>query len=223
MTESERNASQKRGILLTVAGLLLVITVIVGGFVRQFVGPQELDPKWLEAHGLFLFEQPRTYDEINFIDKNGEAFDATGFEGAWNFLFFGFTYCPDICPTTLAQLGAVTSQLVDTNSSLPVKVYLVTVDPARDTPELLKPYVEHFGKDYNALTGEFLDIHRFATQMNTPFRKVTDPDNPDNYTVDHSGNIVIINPKGHYAGFIRAPFDNDRLLRVIDTLRHREF
>jgi len=218
-TEVAEQARQRRGIWITVAALVVVISVIVGGFVRQFIGPQPIDPKWLEAHSTYLFDKPRVFDPVSLINKDGDTYTGADFEGAWNFVFFGFTYCPDICPTTMAQLGSVYKQLSDSAAALPVRVHLVTVDPARDTPQLLKGYVEHFNADFNALTGDFLDIHRFATQLNTPFRKVIDQNDPDTYTVDHSGNIVIINPKGHYAGFIRAPFDNEKLLRVIERVR----
>jgi protein SCO1/2 len=217
---NDHQVSRNRGISFTVIGLLVVITLIVGGFVRQFVGPKQLDPNWLEAHGTYLFELPREFDPVVFTDKDRQTFTGDDFDGAWTLVFFGFTYCPDICPTTLAQLSQVFKQLKPASEALTApRVVLVTVDPARDTPEHLKPYIEHFNPTFNALTGEFMDIHRFATQLNTPFRKVIDPDDPAQYTVDHSGNIALLNPYGDYAGFIKAPFDNDRLLRVIEAIR----
>ena len=82
---------------------------------------------------------------------------------------------------------------------------LVSVDPARDTVEQLAGYVPYFNEDFIGVTGEFLDIHRFATALNTPFRKV--PGQDENYQVDHSANVVLINPRGDYHGFFKAPLD----------------
>ena len=77
--------------------------------------------------------------------------------------------------------------------------------PARDTVEQLAGYVPYFNPDFIGVTGEFLDIHRFATALNTPFRKV--PGQGDSYLIDHSANVILINPKGDYHGFFRAPLD----------------
>ena len=85
------------------------------------------------------------------------------------------------------------------------QVVLVSVDPARDTVEQLAGYVPYFNPDFIGVTGEFLDIHRFATALNTPFRKV--PGQDENYLVDHSANVVLINPRGDYHGFFKAPLD----------------
>jgi protein SCO1/2 len=85
------------------------------------------------------------------------------------------------------------------------QVVMVSVDPARDTVEQLATYVPYFNPEFIGVTGEFLDIHRFATSLNTPFRKV--PGQEENYLVDHSANVVLINPRGDYHGFFKAPLD----------------
>jgi protein SCO1/2 len=85
------------------------------------------------------------------------------------------------------------------------QVVLVSVDPARDTVEQLASYVPYFNEEFIGVTGEFLDIHRFATALNTPFRKV--PGQDENYLVDHSANVILINPRGDYHGFFKAPLD----------------
>lgn len=86
---------------------------------------------------------------------------------------------------------------------------MVTADPARDTPEKLKIYIEHFNKDFNAITGEFLAVKRLAGDLNVAFNKVM-LDNGD-YTIDHSGNLILINPHGHYHGFFKPPFELAKL------------
>ena len=85
------------------------------------------------------------------------------------------------------------------------KVVMISVDPARDTVEQLARYVPYFNADFSGVTGEFLDLFRFASALNTPFRKV--PGQGEDYQVDHSANVVLINPRGHYHGFFKAPLD----------------
>ena len=94
------------------------------------------------------------------------------------------------------------------------------MDPARDTPAVLAPYVAHFSANFTALTGEFLDVHRFATQVNIPFRKSVEKDG--SYSIDHSANLVLLNPKGDFAGFLMPPFDRERVVQVLELLRKRE-
>lgn len=212
-------ATQKRNVRLTVFALLGVIMLIVGMFVRQFVSPDRLDPEWLKAHGAVLFDPPRAIDAARLVDQHGQAFDGQAFQGKWSVLFFGFTFCPDVCPTTLALLREVEAAL-GPGGSYPVRFYLVSVDPARDTPAVLAPYVAHFSPEFTALTGEFLDVHRFATQLNIPFRKSVEKDG--DYSIDHSANLVLLNPKGDFAGFLMPPFDRDRVVQVLELLRKRE-
>lgn len=222
MNPVERQREQARNIRLTVFFLVGIILLIVGMFVRQFVAPERLDPAWLKAHGTHLFDTPRSFGELKLIDHRGEDFTGAAFAGAWNVLFFGYTFCPDICPTTLALLRQVAAELQPASENrAPVRVYLVSVDPARDTPEQLARYVTHFSPDFTGLTGEFLDIHRFATALNTPFRKQVD--GGENYAVDHGANLVLLNPRGDYAGFITPPFDKERLVQVLETLRRRDY
>jgi protein SCO1/2 len=89
------------------------------------------------------------------------------------------------------------------------KVYLVTVDPARDTPEQLKPYVDYFNPAFIGLTGEFLDLHRFATALNVPFAKVAGSD--ENYMIDHGASVAIISPDGYFSGFWKPPITVEKL------------
>lgn len=212
-------AEQQRNIRVTVFALAGVIALIVGMFVRQFVSPEHLDPEWLKAHGAVLFDPPRSFDAPKLIDQHGTAFDGQAFRGSWSVLFFGFTFCPDVCPTTLTLLRDVEAALPPAGKH-PVRFYLVSVDPARDTPAVLAPYIAHFSPNFTALTGEFLDVHRFATQMNIPFRKNVEEDG--SYTVDHSANLVLLNPQGNFAGFLMPPFDKERVVQLLTVLRKRD-
>jgi len=211
----------RRYLRATVFALAGLAALFVALFVRQFVNPDQLDPDWLRARGAVLFETPRAFDPPRLLDQSGMPFDGSAFTGGWSVVFFGFTFCPDVCPTTLTVLREVEQALGgDTPGGAGVGVFLVSVDPARDTPAVLKPYVEHFSPRFTGLTGEFLDVHRFATQLNVPFRKT--PLEGGDYSIDHGANLALINPHGHFAGYVMPPFDRERLVQLLSVLRKRE-
>lgn len=195
---------QTRGIKITVAAIVAFMVVIVGGFVYKMQQPRVMTAMEMKINGLYLLETPRNFGELALTDHNGEPFTRENLEGRWTLVFFGFTYCPDICPTTMSFLNQLMGQLEGTEAE-DTQVVMVTVDPARDTVEQLAGYVPFFNPDFLGVTGEFLDIHRFATALNTPFRKV--PGQGEEYLVDHGSNVVLINPKGDYHGFFKAPLD----------------
>jgi len=204
MSPEQRAATRSRNIKLTVAAVLVFIAVVVAGFVHRISLPRVMTVDEMKVNGLYIFEKPRNFGEINLVDHRGQTFTRSRFEGKWTLVFFGFTYCPDICPTTMAFLDRLVGELEGTEVE-DTEVVLVSVDPARDTVEQLAEYVPYFNPSFTGVTGEFLDIHRFATALNTPFRKV--PGQGDNYQVDHSANVVLINPRGDYHGFFKAPLD----------------
>lgn len=214
------SAAQRRNVRYTAFALAGVIALMLGFFVRQFVNPSQLDPAWLRLRNAIIFEAPRQIDAPRLVDQNGQPFDGSTFQGRWSVVFFGFTHCPDVCPTTLSLLRQVEDRLKPVGGPrLPVAFYLSSVDPARDTPEQLKPYVAHFSPNFSGLTGEFLDVHRFATQLNTPFRKSLLPDG--DYTVDHGSNLALINPQGQFAGFVTPPLDVEKMVELLEVLRAR--
>ena len=200
----EKTVQQSRGIKLTVAALAVFITIIVAGFVHRISLPRVLTDTEMQINGLYLMETPRDFGEVSLVDQHGEVFTRERFLGKWTLVFFGFTYCPDICPTTMSFLNDLMGQLEGTEVQ-DTEVLMVSVDPARDTVAQLAEYMPYFNPEFTGVTGEFLDIHRFATALNTPFRKV--PGQGENYQVDHSANVVLINPRGDYHGFFKTPLD----------------
>jgi protein SCO1/2 len=198
-------ASQRRGVRLTVTVVLAFILVVVGSFVYRINQPRLLTRSELQLNGLILLETPRDIGDFALTSHRGEPFVPTSLQGHWSLVFFGFTHCPDICPTTMAFLDRFVGELDGTEAADATEVIMVSVDPARDTVEQLAGYVPFFNPEFTGVTGEFLDLFRFATSLNAPFRKV--PGQGEDYQVDHSANVVLINPRGHYHGFFRAPLD----------------
>ncbi len=199
---SNLTPSQARGVKITIAVILAFIVGVLFTFYNRIQMPRILSEGEMRANGAWMFDTPRSFGELTLVDHQGQPFDHQRLEGQWSLVFFGFTHCPDICPTTMAFLSQFVGELPADEQP---QVVMVTVDPARDTVEKLATYVPWFNPDFVGVTGEFMDIHRFATALNTPFRKVSGQG--ENYEVDHSANVALINPKGDYHGFFKAPQD----------------
>ena len=196
--------NSRRGVAITVAAILTFIVVIVASFVYRIQQPRVMTEAETRANGLFLFETPRDLGAFSLIDHRGQAFTRENLKGTWTLVFWGFTHCPDVCPTTMAFLADVVSQLEQTEAE-DTQVVMVSVDPARDTQPVLAQYVPYFHPDFVGVTGEFTEILQLAHRFSAPFRKVTEADG--SYQVDHSANVALVNPRGDFHGFFRAPLD----------------
>jgi protein SCO1/2 len=140
---------------------------------------------------------------VTLLDHNGTAIDHTVFEGQWDLVFFGFTHCPDICPATLQILGQARKQLAaDGQDPLP-RIVLVSVDPERDTPEIMKQYVSAFGDDNLGITGELAEISKLTDALGIYFAQA--PTSDGGYSVDHSTVVLVVNPQGRFQALFSAP------------------
>ena len=209
--------SKVRGVRWTIAGVLVFMCLIVASFVHRVGEPRVMTLAETRANGLFLFDTPRDPGEFELLDHRGKPFSRAQLLGRWTLVFFGFTHCPDICPTTMVELADLKLQLVNTEAEA-TQVVMVSVDPARDTPERLSEYVPYFHPDFLGVTGDFAAILSFAQRLNAPFRKLSEPNG--DYQMEHSANVVLMNPRGDYHGFFRAPLDIPKM-RV--TLRSTLF
>lgn len=158
-----------------------------------------------------LLQPAKTLTEFELINQNGEPFSLNNLQGAWTLMFFGFINCPDICPTTLRLLKNVKSDLQGKGAWLNKRVVFVTVDPARDTVEKIKPYVDYFDKDFIALTGTTQQVQAFAKQLSLPF--VLEPkDEFGGYNVAHSASILLVNPEAKLAAILSAPHEHSKIV-----------
>ncbi|RKT44859.1 SCO family protein [Thiocapsa rosea] len=131
------------------------------------------------------------------MDANGRAVTDADFPGQFQLVAFGYTYCPDICPTTLVETAAILKQLGERAER--VQPIFITVDPQRDTPEVLTTYTAYFHPRIIGLTGSPALVERAARNFNVRFEKVTEPGAPaDRYHVDHSAGMYLLGPDGSY-------------------------
>ena len=204
-----------RGIFITVGACLGFMSLIMALFISRFYTPRELTLDEYKTLGAYFIDPPRQLAEFKLIDDTSKIFLPDEFAGKLNILFFGFTYCPDIFPLTMKQMSDVKESLGEYSDNL--RVFLVSVDPDRDKPENLRQYLDNFDKNFKGLTGEIDQIYKFSTQVNAPFFPVVN--SPEqNYTVDHSGSLVLISPEAKYAGFFRAPHDTAKITKALASL-----
>jgi protein SCO1/2 len=163
--------------------------------------------------GYYPFEEPRQISDFSLIDHEKNPVDRSVFMGHWSLVFFGFTYCPDICPTTMSVLNAALQDI-----SQPPQVVMVSVDPERDTPDVLSRYVISFNETFQGYGGTRENIKNLATQLNIAFGKVPGPV-LGTYSVEHSSSIAVINPLGEYAGFIKAPHHAEKIAAIANSLQ----
>ncbi|HWQ38284.1 MAG TPA: SCO family protein [Burkholderiales bacterium] len=139
--------------------------------------------------------------DFELVGHDGKLRRLADFRGKVVVVFFGFTHCPDVCPTTLAELAAARRMLGERGER--VQVLLVTVDPQRDTPELLSRYVTAFDPSFLGLTGSPQQIAAVAREFKVIYQKVAGK-NPADYTMDHSAGTYIFDPAGRlrlYVGY----------------------
>ncbi len=215
MTALDAKAQTRRGIRFTVIGCIVFMVVLLTLLINKLTTPRIMSADELRLNGAIVFDTPRRFDDFTLLNHKGEPFTRDDFVGQWSLVFFGFTHCPDICPTTMAELDRLVGKLPD-DIAQQTQVVLVSLDPARDTPEVLSEYVGYFDPEFIGVTGDFLTLRRFANQVNVAFNKVTIG---DDYTVDHSGNIVLINPRGDYHGFFKPPFELAKLKATYSSIQ----
>jgi protein SCO1/2 len=201
----------------TVIVLAALVALVLGLTVNKVLNSKGdgTDKVALLDAGIVLLPQSRSLPTLALTDQNGQALQVDQLKDKWSLLFFGYTFCPDICPATLAQLRQLQGMLpADAKDKL--RVVLVTVDPHRDTPEQLKKYLGFFDPAFLGLTGSQEDLQKLAAAVSIPY--IPADTSKENYTVDHSGNLVIIGPDGTQRGFIRAPVNNDKLAEQLPSL-----
>lgn len=206
-----------RRVANTVIGCAAFMALLVGLSVHRILSPGIMTTAQLSEMGLFVYEVPRRFADFSLVDHDGEAFTKADLEGRWTLIFFGFTSCPDICPLTMAHLSRFSEMLEGTGLEEDTQVVMVSVDPQRDTPEKLEQYVHYFNEDFIGATGEYIEIFNLTRQLNVAFGYL--PGEDGEYLVTHSGEVILINPEGHFHGFFKAPQDPARMLETYSSVR----
>ncbi|PTC00700.1 SCO family protein [Thalassospira xiamenensis] len=186
-------------------GLVAIAAAAIGFVSYQNIGQQE--PK-----KALIYEPARAPAPFQLSSTDSETpINNSALKGQWTLLFTGYTFCPDICPTTMAQLRDVLPELQE-KTDTPVKVWMISVDPQRDTMQRLKDYTGFFGEDFVGIRAEHKDLFPFVRDLGLMY-SIPDEGEED-YLVNHSAAIIVVNPDGNR----QAIFNAEHVLGEIPTV-----
>lgn len=205
-------------------GFILAIALAAGlGLLaaQKYFGTATPVPQWPETRSITLFPKARALPAFSLRQSDGTQLASGELNGHWTLVFLGFTYCPDVCPTTLTELAQAQNQWKSLPDSTRPRVLFVSVDPERDTPTRIGEYAHAFHADTLAATADVPALENFARSMMFVFQKMPGKDfasNPGDYSMDHSANIAVLDPQGRMAGFIKPPFQPEVIAEDMATL-----
>lgn len=175
-----------------------------------------------EVQSLLILPEPRPIGEFHLNGADGKPFGSDRLRGKWTLVFFGFTHCPDVCPTTLYDLKQLKDTIRETepDEGGKFRILFVSVDPERDTPQRLGEYLAYFDPDFIGATGDRAELDKITRAMSTAYRIEPHESGNTSYAVDHSASVLLTDPRGRLYGVFPAPLDPQRaaqdLLSVMD-------
>ncbi len=205
--------NKSRLLIFGVVGVFAAIAV--GLLAGNYLATESSQSTAIREAGIIVLPQSRELPSLQLSSTQGALQDTQALTGRWRLVFFGYTFCPDICPTTLAELRQL-KKLLPAEAKKNLQILMVSVDPNRDTTKQLKLYLEYFDPEFVGLTGELTDIQTFSNALSIPF--IPGDTSQPRYTVDHSGNLAIISPDGRQYGFVRAPLDVKKIAEQLPKI-----
>ena len=197
------NFARKKFILLSSIIISFIIILALTFLFAEYLSRKNAPQKMSEI-----------IDKVHLIDHNGQAFKKTTLKNKPSLLFFGFTNCPEICPTTLADLSEITKEV--TSSVNAINIIFVTLDPIRDNKKHLKDYVQYFGSNVIGVTGDKLEIKKFAENWGVFYETVNTSNN--NYTLNHTATVFMIDELGNFRGTISWGENETSVMQKINNL-----
>lgn len=166
-----------------------------------------------------VLKTPKPLTEFSLQDQDREKFGLSQLQGKWSLLFFGYTNCPDICPTTLSTLNQLHKELAkNAKGTEDVQFVFVSVDPGRDNSDKLKHYVKYFNKEFIGVTGENNEIARLAGQLGAHY-EVLDKSGGKNYGVNHTAAVFLVDKKGRFFGLMSPPLNPAAMASRIELIK----
>ncbi len=193
----------KSGIYKTVMCLLVVMAFMAGLYVAQHLhSPKNLD----NFHGTLL-DRPRSVTQFELVGTDNHPYTNVSMRGHWTMMFFGFTHCGYMCPTTMAELGKMYRLLQEKNATVLPQVVMVSLDPKRDDLVRLGQYVQAFDQHFYGARGDQDMIKHLSHDLGIAYTKVTRPadsQSPED-DIEHTGAIMLFNPQGDLVAFFTNP------------------
>jgi protein SCO1 len=191
---------------IALAAIVAIVAVAAGMLSARYLS-RDPDGEHRSAQAALttatLLAPPRPVPPLALTDHDNRPFGADRMRGGWSLLFFGFTSCPDVCPVTMSALAQTNKLLANLPVQQRPRLVMISVDPERDTPERLGPYVKAFDPTFVGATASKPAIDEFAQRMGVLV--ATRPLEGENYTVDHTTSVFLINPEGALRALFSAP------------------
>ena len=164
-----------------------------------------------------ILEPTRPLVDFKLLDNKNELFTKNDLLGHWTILFFGFTHCPGICPTTMTELAKVSQEMKQMKATEPTYI-MVSIDPQRDSPSRLNAYVKSFNPNFLGLTGSETEINKLMQDLNIVYIKTYNKQETSaEYEIEHSGTLMLVNPQGELAAFFSMPHQSN--LIALDLIK----
>jgi protein SCO1/2 len=162
------------------------------------------------------YPAPKVVPEFALEQADGSALGLADLRGHWTLVFFGFTRCPDACPTTLAMFKQLTEHWAKHPQAARAQLWFISVDPERDRGQIMADYAKFFSPDIRTATGETAALDALTRALGIVYMQR--PLDGGDYTIDHSTQVLLIDPSAHLAGIIRPPFDAAAIAADLDAL-----
>lgn len=198
--------------LAAIAGLAVATTLLL---VYLSIRPDPGKPTPIQTSAATLLPELRPLAPFSLRDQQGRTYDNRRLQGHWTLLSFGYTHCPDTCPTTLATLAQLKQLLQQMGMQTPLEIGFVSVDPERDTPQRLQEYVGYFDPAFLGISGAPAAIEALTQPLGIHYRKVITEESAMGYVVDHSASLVLLDPQGRYHALFSPPHEAAIMARDI--------
>lgn len=199
--------------------IIMIVAILIAGTAGFFASKHLYKTETKHNYKTFLtYPTHKAFTGFTLIDKNNKTIDQEYFKGKWTLLFFGYTNCPDVCPTTLTELQRAYKILAQNKLTSKPQVLFVSVDSERDSPSSLKDYIAFFNQDFNSATSDAGNIISLTSQIGVAFNIEEHETNEFNYTVDHTAAIFLVNPDAKLYGLFRSPHDANKIAADLTTL-----
>ncbi len=210
--------SLKFSIMITTVALA---AMLAGVFLTEIYREDDSRAMLLPDKVITLLPHPKRLTAFALTDHKNRVFDLASLKGKWSFIFFGFTHCPDICPTTLAVLARARDTITKNTLADDLQFVFISVDPNRDTASKLKQYVDYFDATFLGVTGDNAELRNLAGQLSAAYEVAITP-GMQSYPVYHTAAVFLLDPQARYHAVFAPPHDAAAISKRFNVVRELE-
>lgn len=209
--------SKQTKLLIVIAVIAAITGLLVSNYYynNNNVDDDDNNINKLEFQSLLIYPEAKAFSGFQLQSHDNPNLTIEDFAGKWTLLFFGFTHCPDVCPNTLTELQKAFKLL---KTTVKPEVLFISLDPDRDTPEVLNIYTQFFNPDFKSATADAANILSIASQVGVAYH-IEDRETGDlNYNVDHTTAVFLVNPDKRLHGVFRFPHEAEKIANDLTLL-----